>query len=118
MFYFVKILKTTNQSTSILYSGTTIAILAQKIKEMMAINGYKSIEDDSGGITFEKGNRRIWLLTLGSTKYFRFSITMITANENEVVVNLFKKNVGKYPSSYDDHARNQIDLIDSIMQAI
>ena len=119
MAYFVKNLQATSDFVSNLYSGIDVNGITQRLHEVMHQQGYKIVGEQVGNITYEKGSR-VWRILLGALiQYFKFTVTITSNAEGELMINIFKQTSGISGGLIGmNQVKNEMNRISMIMQMI
>ena len=119
MAYFIKNLQSTSDLVSNLYTGIDANGITQKLHEIMAQQGFKVISETFGTITYEKGNRVMRILFGAFVKYFKFTVTITSNTESELIINVFKQTSGISGGLIGmNQVKNEMIRINMIMQMI
>ncbi|WP_293786171.1 hypothetical protein [uncultured Pedobacter sp.] len=94
MTFFVKNLQAVDGLISNLYKDISVEEMTKKITELFKLQGYKVIDQQFGNLILEKGSRTKRLILVAFTTYYKFSVTMMQGNENELTVNVFQQSSG------------------------
>jgi len=94
MTFFVKNLQTVDGLISNLYKDIAVEEMTKKITELFELQGYKVIDQQFGNLILEKGSRTKRLLLGAFATYYKFSVTMMPGEENELTVNVFQQSSG------------------------
>lgn len=94
MTFFVKNLQTVDGLISNLYKDISVAEMTKKITGLFELQGYKVIDQQFGNLFLEKGSRTKRLLLGAFATYYKFSVTMMPGEENELTVNVFQQSSG------------------------
>lgn len=119
MAYFVKNLQATNDLVSNLYSGIDANGMAKLIDDTMKAQGYKLTEGQIGNGSYEKGSRVMRILFGAFVKYFKFSITIASNPEGQLMVNLFKQTSGMSGGLIGmNQVKNELKRMGAVMQSL